>query len=137
MGLGKKSYEYENDLINDHDRAYGTICMDFWRSPSLRYLNDFAQSPKDLQTKIDRTFGKHNEDIYSNLESTFRTTRVPYSKVLAFTLFDEVVQDEEEAESSTQSIRIEESLLGVTPSPATLEVQELFDKSSPHMNDPE
>ena len=50
MGLGKESYEYENDWINDGDRAYGTICMAFWRSPSLLYLNDFAESPKDLWT---------------------------------------------------------------------------------------
>ena len=48
MGLGKESYEYETDWLNDSDRAYGKICMDFWRSPSLRYLNDFAESPKDL-----------------------------------------------------------------------------------------
>ena len=93
--------------------------MDFWRSPSLRYLNDFAQSPKDLWTKLDRTFGKHNEDIYRNLGRTFRTKRVIYSKLLASTLSDEVVQDEEEEESSTQSIRIIKSLLEVTPSPAT------------------
>ena len=34
----------------------------------------------------------------------------------------QIVQDEEEARSSTHSIRIEESLLGVTPSPTALEV---------------
>ena len=39
-------------------------------------------------------FGKKNEDYYSNLESTPRTTRVIYSKVSASTLSDEVVQDE-------------------------------------------
>ena len=92
MGLGKESYEYENDLLNYGDRYYGTICMAFWRSPSLRYLNDFAESPKNIWTKLDRTFGKHNEDYYINLESTFRTTRVLYSKFLAFTLSNEVVQ---------------------------------------------
>ena len=51
---------------------------------------------------------------------TPNTTRVLYSKVLASTLFDEVFQDEEEAKYSTQSIRKEESLLTVTPSPTSL-----------------
>ena len=90
-------------------------------SPSLRYLIDYAEYPKDLWKELDRTFGKHNEDYYSNLESTSRTTRVLYSKVSTSTLSNEVVQDEEEEESSTQSIRIEESILVVT-SPATPEV---------------
>ena len=67
--------------------------------------------------------------------STFRTTRVLYSKFLASTLSDEVFQDEEEAESSTQSIRTEESLLGVTTSPAALKVYEIYDISYYHMSD--
>ena len=83
---------------------------------------------------MDRTFGKHNEDHNSTLEIIASTTRVLYSKVSASTLSDEVVQDEEEAESSSQSIRIEESLLGVTPSPATLEVYEISDISSSHIS---
>ena len=82
--------------------------MDFWKSPSLRYLIESTEYLKDLSIELDRTFGKHNEDIYSNLGRTLRTTRVIYSKVLASILSNEVVQDEEEAESSTQSIRIEE-----------------------------
>ena len=45
-----------------------------------------------------------------------------------------IVENEEEEESSTQSIWIEESLLGVTPSPAASEVYEIFDISSPHMD---
>ena len=99
IGLGKESYEYENDYINDGDIAFGTICGAF--SPSLRYLIDSAEYLKDLWTELDGTFGKHNEDHYSNLESTPNTTRFIYSKVLASTLSDEVVQDEEEAKSST------------------------------------
>ena len=95
MGLGKESYEYKNDWINDGDRYFGTICLVV--SPSLRYLIDSAEHQKDLQTELDRTFGKHNQDYYSNLESTFRNTRVIYSKYLASTLSDEVVQYEEEA----------------------------------------
>ena len=41
----------------------------------------------------------------------------------------QVVQDEEEAKYSTESIQIEESLLGVTPSPTALEVYEISDIS--------
>ena len=69
--------------------------------------------------------------------STFKTTRVLYSKFSTSTLFDEVFQDEEEAESSSQSIRIEESLLGVTPPPTAPEVYEISYISYPHMDDPE
>ena len=47
------------------------------------------------------------------------------------------VEDEEEANFSLQSIWMEESLLEVTPSPATPEVYEIFDISPPHMADPE
>ena len=46
IGLYKSSYEYENDWINEGDRAYGTICEAF--SPSLCYLIDFVEYPKDL-----------------------------------------------------------------------------------------
>ena len=47
-----------------------------------------------------------------------------------------IVEDEEEAEFSLQSIRIEESLLGVNPFPAAPKVYEIFDISYPHMYDP-
>ena len=85
---------------------------------------------------MDRTFGKHNEDHNSTLEITSSTTIFIYSKFSASTLSDEVVQDEEEAESSTQSIQIEESLLEVTHSPAAMEVYEISDILSVHMADP-
>ena len=49
----------------------------------------------------------------------------------------QIIEDEEEALFSTQSIRIEESLLGVTPSPAAPKVYEIYDISSPHMGHPE
>ena len=48
-----------------------------------------------------------------------------------------IVEDEEEAEFSLQSIRIEESLLGVTPSPTAPKVYEILDISYYHMADPE
>ena len=95
IGIGKESYEYENGWLNDGDRAFGTICLSL--SPSLRYLIASVEYPKDLWTELDRTFGKHNEDHYTNLESTPNTTRFIYSKVSASTLSDKVVQDEEEA----------------------------------------
>ena len=100
--LGKESYEYDNDWPNDYDRAFAKIFLAF--SPSLCYLIDSAEYPKDLWIELDRTFGKKNEDHYSNLESIPRTKRVIYSKFSASTPSNEVVQDEEEAESSTQSI---------------------------------
>ena len=105
IGIGKEFYENENDWINDGDRYFGAICLAL--SPSLYYLNGFAEYPKDLWTKLDRTFGKNNEDHNSTLEITSRTTRVLYSKFSSSTLSDEVIQDEDEAESSTHSIRIE------------------------------
>ena len=99
IGLGKESYEYENDWINNNARYFRMICKAF--SPSLCYPIDYVEYPKDLWIELDRTFGKNNEDHYRNLESTPNTTRVIYSKFLTSTLSDEVVQDEEEAESST------------------------------------
>ena len=46
IGIGKESYEDENHWINDGDRYFGTICMAL--SPSLGYLIDSAEYPKDL-----------------------------------------------------------------------------------------
>ena len=133
IGIGKESYENENDLLNDGDASFGAIGLAL--SPSLHYLTKSIEYPKDIQTKLDRTFGKHSEDHNSTLESTPSTTRVLDRKVLASTLFDEVVQDEQEAESSTQSIRNEESLLEVTPSPNAAKVYEISDISYSHMDD--
>ena len=106
-------------------------------SPSLYYLICFVEYPKEVWTILDKTFGKHNEDHNSTLQVTTSTTRVLHSKFLASTLFDEVVQDEDEAESSTHSIRIEENLHEVTPSPDALEVHEISDISSSHIAETE
>ena len=131
IGLGKESYENENDWINDDDRAFGSICLAL--SPSLHYLIVSIEYPKDLLTKLDRTYGKHNEDHNSTLEITASTTRVLDPKVSTSSLSDEVVQDEEEAESSTLSIQIEESLLVVTHSLDAPKFCEISDISSSHM----
>ena len=135
IGIREESYEYENDWLNDGDRAFGTICLAF--SQSFYYLIDSTEYPKDLWTELDRTFRKKNKDHYINLESTPSTTRVIYSKLLASNLSNEVVQYEEETKSSTWSIRIEESLLGVTLSPAAPKVYEISNISSSHIADPE
>ena len=47
-----------------------------------------------------------------------------------------IVEDEEEADFSLQSIRMEESILKVIPSPAALEVYEIPDISTHHMDYP-
>ena len=131
--LGKESYDNENYWLNDSDSAFITIGMSL--SPSLRYFISSTEYLKYLWTKLDRTFGKNNEDHNITLESTPNTTRAIDSKVSTSTLSVEVVQDEEVAESSTQSIQIEESLLAVTPSLDAPEVYEISDISSPHMDD--
>ena len=94
-----------------------------------------AEHPKDLWTRLDKTFGKHNEDHNSTLDITASTTRFLHSKVSATTLSNEVVQDEDEVESSTHSIGIEESLHAVTPSPDAPEVHEISDISYPHISE--
>ena len=84
---------------------------------------------------MDRTFGKCSEDHNSPLERKPTTKIFLDPKFLASTLSVEVVKDEEVAESSTQSIRIEESLLAVTPYPDAPEVYEISDISYPHMSE--
>ena len=103
-------------------------------SPSLCYLSRSIKDPQELWTRLDRTFGMINEDHNSTLESTSRTISIIYPKISSSTLSDEVVQDEEQAEASTQSIRIEDSLLAVTTCPYAPEVYEMSDISYPHMD---
>ena len=43
-GIGKESYENENDWLNDDDKAFGAICLAL--SPSLRYLIGFANTQR-------------------------------------------------------------------------------------------
>ena len=135
IGLGKGSNENENDWINDGDRDFGAIVLAL--SPSLYYLICSVEYPKEVWTILDKTFGKPNEDHNSTLEIIASTTRVLHSKYSASTLSDEVVQDEDEAESYTHSIRIEESLHEVTPSPDAPEVHEISDISSSHIAETE
>ena len=104
-------------------------------SPSMRYLKRYVKNPKDLWKILDRTFGMIDEDHNRNLERIYRTIRIINPKISSSTLSNEVVQDEEEAEASTQSIQIEFSLLAVSPSPNALEVCEIYDSLYPHMSE--
>ena len=61
--------------------------------------------------------------------------KIQHDDFVPSTATKQTVQDEEEAESSTQWVRIEESLLGVTPSRDVPELYEIFDISSSHMAD--
>ena len=46
IGFGEQSYEEENDLLNEYDRAYGSMGMVM--SPKMRYLMDSAEYPFEL-----------------------------------------------------------------------------------------
>ena len=120
-GLGRNSFEIENDWLNAKDEAFEI--MELALSPSMRYLSRSIKDPLELWKRLDITFGFGS------------TTSILDPKSSASTLSDEVVQDEEEAETSTQSIRIEDSLHAVTPSPDASEVHEISDISSPHITE--
>ena len=87
------------------------------------------QGLKELWIRLDRTFG------IDRRWSTSSTIIILDPKISASTLSDEVVQNEEEAETSTQSIRIEDSLHAVTPSPDALEFHEISDISYSHISE--
>ena len=82
-------------------------------SPSLRYLSRSIKDPQELWSRLDKTFGMIDEDHNSTLERISITISTIDPKFSSSTLSDEVVQDEEEAEASTQSIQIEGSLHAV------------------------
>ena len=48
IGDGEESYEEPSDWFNDYDREIGAICLAI--SPSMRYLIDSVDYPKDLWT---------------------------------------------------------------------------------------
>ena len=106
IGLGKECFSKIN-WLNKSDGYFGTIATG--PSPSLRYLIRSIEDPKELWTRLDRIFGVIDEDHNSILERISNTISTLDPKFSASTLSDEVVQDEEEAEASMQSIRIEDS----------------------------
>ena len=63
------------------------------------------------------------------------SNKIQYDQFIPSPIENKIVEDEE-AEFSLQSIRIEESLLGVTPSPAAPEVYDIYYISYPHMDYP-
>ena len=123
----------ENDWLNKCDATFGRIALGL--SPILHYLSRSMDYPKELWTILDITFGNIDEDHNRILERISSTISTLDPKLSASTLSDEVVQDEEEAEASTQSI--EDSLHAVNPSPDALEVHEIYDISSPHISETE
>ena len=137
IGLDKECFS-KIDWMNIRDGAFGSIATGLYRS--LRYLirsfedpREYIEDPKELWTRLDRTFGVIDDDHNSILERISSTISTLDPKFPASTLSDEVVQDEEEAEASTQSIWIEDSLHGVTPFPDAPEVHEISKISSSHI----
>ena len=94
IGLGKECFS-ENDWLNKCDGAFGTIAMGL--SPCLRYLIRSIEDPKELWTRLDRTFGMIYEDHNSTLERISNTISILDPKLSASSLSDEVVKNEEEA----------------------------------------
>ena len=92
-GFSRNYFESDNDWLKVKDKDFEI--MELALSPSMRYLSRSIKDPKEIWKRLDITFGFGS------------TTSILDPKILASTLSDEVVQDEEEAEASTQSIRIE------------------------------
>ena len=139
IGLDKECFSKIN-WLNTSDGSFGTIAMGLSRSflyliRSIENPREYIEDPKELWTRLDKTFGVIDEDHNSILERISSTISTLDPKISASSLSDEVVQDEEEAETSTQSIRIEDSLHAVTPSPDALKVHEISDISYSHISE--
>ena len=94
IGAGEESYEEPSDWLNDCDREIGSICLAI--SPSISYLIDSVEQPKDLQTTLDRVLGKYKEDISRYVESASSSSMISLSQdVSASTVSDEVDHEEE------------------------------------------
>ena len=94
IGAGDESYEEPSDWLNDCDRAIGAICLAI--SPSMHYLIDSIEYPKDLWKTFDRVLGKENEDPSSYVESAFGSSMISLSQdVSAYIVSDEVDHEEE------------------------------------------
>ena len=98
IGLGEECFS-ENHWLNKCDAAFGRIALGL--SPSLRYLSRSIEDLKELCTRLDRTFGMIDEDHNRNLERISSTISILDTKFSVSTLSVEVVQNEEEAKSST------------------------------------
>ena len=94
IGDGEESYEDPSDQLNDCDRAIGAICLAI--SPSMRYLIDSVEYPKDLWTTLDRVFGKDNEDPSSYVESASSSSIISLSQDVSTSIVSDEVDHEEE-----------------------------------------
>ena len=110
IGLDKECFS-KIDQLNISDGDFGTIATELSRS--LHYLirsldfedpREYIEDPKELWTRLDRTFEVIDDDHNRILERISSTISTLDPKISASTLSDEVVQDEEEAKTSTQSI---------------------------------
>ena len=94
IGAGEDSYEQPSDWMNDYDRSFGAIYLAI--SPSMHYLIDSVEYPKDLWTTLDRVLGKDNEDPSSYVESASISSMISLSQdVSASTVSDEFDHEEE------------------------------------------
>ena len=91
---GEEYYEEPSDWLNNHDREIGDICLAI--SPSMRYLIDSVEYPKDIRTTLDRVLGNKNEDPSSYVESASSSSMISLSQdVSTSTVFDEADHEEE------------------------------------------
>ena len=88
IGLGEECFS-ENDWLNKCDAAFGTIALGL--SPSLRYLSRSIEDPKELWTRLDRTFGMIDEDHNSTLERISSTISILDPKFSTSTLSAEIL----------------------------------------------
>ena len=91
-GFDRDYFESENDWLNACDAYFGIMKLSL--SPGLRYLSRSIKDPQELWTRLDRTFGMIDEDHNSTLERTYSTISILDPKISAFTLPNEVFQDE-------------------------------------------
>ena len=78
--------------MNDCDRSFGAIYLVI--SPSMHYLIDSVEYPKDIWTTLDIVLGKHNEYSSSYVESASISSMISLSQdALASTISDEVDHD--------------------------------------------
>ena len=92
IGLSEECFS-ENDWLNECDASFGTIALGL--SPSLHYLSRSIEDPKELWTRLDRTFGMIDEDYNRTLERISSTISILDPKFSSSTLFNKVVQNEE------------------------------------------
>ena len=92
IAAGEEYYEETSDWLNVCDRAIGAICLAI--SPSMRYLIDSVDYPKDLWTTLDRVLGKDNEDPSSYVESASSSSMISLSQYVSSSRVSDEVDHE-------------------------------------------